>query len=118
MSERAEKRILKTVLMAGFLTLASGAEADQRDLYSGLAYLRSGAQAEAEAALTQYVATERDSDVRRSITRVLPLLKQPLSKDVREYLASSIEAQAGPPVATALAGRRPGYWSRIFPVFP
>ena len=95
------------------------AAASEGDLSSGLSYLRAGEQARAEAALTRYLDAERDPAVRASITRVLPLLKQPLSGDVREYLASSIEERVGArPVGAADKSGRPNYWSRIFPVFP
>ena len=122
MRPQRAKRFVRWAVAAGVigasLAVAPGTQADQADLAAGLAYLRAGAQVEAEVAFARYVGTERDSDVRRSVVRVLPLLKQPLSGDVREYLASTIEGQAGFAPAAQIASRRPSYWSRIFPVFP
>ena len=74
-----------------WLAAAGGACAAERDLYSGLAYLRAGAQAQAAESLTRYRDDERDPGIRGSVSRVLPLLKRPLPEDVREYLAATIE---------------------------
>jgi hypothetical protein len=91
----------------------------ERDLYAGLGYLRKGAQSQAVEYLTRYRDGSRDPAVRERVSRVLPLLQQPLSEDVREYLALTIEESAGGAnreLRTSHA--RPSYWSRTFPVFP
>jgi hypothetical protein len=98
--------------------LAAGGTAAERDLYAGVAYLRAGAQSQAEDSLTRYLGGEGDPEVRRSVSRVLPLLKQPLPGDVREYLAATIEEKAGLRSKGRGDSLTPGYWSRIFPVFP
>jgi hypothetical protein len=101
--------------LGGALASASAAE---RDLWSGLAHLRAGAQAEAERDFTRYRNEERDPEMRRRVDRVLPLLRRPLTEEVRQYIALTLEegARARPPAAES-AGK-PRYWSRIFPVFP
>jgi hypothetical protein len=58
-----------------------------------------------------------NGDVRRTIDRVLPLLKRPLTDDLREYIASTIEDTVRRHIQ-ASAVSQPGYLSRIFPVFP
>ena len=100
------------------LAAGEGTGAAERDLYSGLAYPRTGAQSQAEDSLTRYLDDERDPEIRRNVSRVLPLLKQPLPGDVREYLAVTIEEKAGLRPKGSAESRRPSYWSRIFPVFP
>src|SRR5262245_2854274 len=72
--------------VAMWLAASRPVSADERDLHSGLAYLRAGAQAQAEQHLARYLDEERDPQIRRVVARVLPLLKTPLTQDVREYL--------------------------------
>ena len=112
-------RHLAFALGTALCLVASGtASASESDLRSGLADLRAGAQLEAEQRLLRYRDAAPDADVRRSIDRVLPLLRRPLPEDVREYLATTIEEVAGAK-ATALSARLPpNYLSRMFPVFP
>jgi hypothetical protein len=99
--------------LIGWLAVWGRADGAERDLYSGLAYLRAGAQQRAEESLIRYRDAQRDPGIRRSIDQVLPLLRRPLSDEVREYIAASLEerVQAGP-------GGKPSHWSRMFPVFP
>ena len=52
------------------------------------------------------------------IDRVLPLLRRPLTKEVREYVAATIEEAAFPRSGIRVEAKRPSYWSRMFPVFP
>lgn len=103
---------------AACLALTTVTAAAERDLYSGLAYLRAGAQSQAADSLAKFRDDEPDPEVRRSVSRVLLLLRQPLPEDVREYLALTIEEKvaARPPVPAR--SRSSAYWSRIFPVFP
>ena len=110
------------VAVAG-LTLASAGwapvGADEGHLQAGLAHLRAGTQAEAERDLATYRDGERDSGVRRSIDRVLPLLRRPLTDDVREYIAGTIEEAVRMKASTASARPRPSnFLSRMFPLFP
>ena len=98
---------------------ASGVSvAADRDLYSGLAYLRAGAQARAEESLVRYRDEERDPVIRNSVDRVLALLKRPLTEEVREYIAASLEDSVRARPKMREDGSRPSYWSRMFPVFP
>ncbi|HEU4369021.1 MAG TPA: hypothetical protein VFV05_12440 [Methylomirabilota bacterium] len=92
--------------------------AADRDLHSGLAYLRAGAQAEAERDLTRYRDGERDPEILRKIDRVLPLLKRPLTQEVRDYVAMTIEDAVPAKSKMRAESNRPNYWSRMFPVFP
>ena len=73
---------------------------------------------EAEQYLTRYHDDSRDPHVRRSIGRVLPLLKRPLPEDLREYIAGTIEDIVARAKASAPPGRPPSYSARMFPVFP
>src|SRR5713226_2844508 len=85
-SPRAIRSLL--VVVGGIMIAVAGggpAGAAEADLHSGLAHLRAGAQAQAERDLLKYRDGLRDSDARRSIDRVLPLLRRPLTEDVREY---------------------------------
>ncbi len=107
-----------TLGLAVSLAVTEGTSAAERDLYAGLAYLRAGAQSQAMDSLTRYRDDERDAEVRQSVSRVLPLLKHPLTVDVREYLASTIENSVGARTKMRVENRRPNYWSRVFPVFP
>ena len=101
-----------------WLTASGAASAAESDLYSGLAYLRAGAQVQAEQHLLRYRDGVRDPDIRVRVDRVLPLLKRPLSEDVREYIAGTIEDVVR--VRTTPRGSRtqPAYMARMFPVFP
>ena len=100
-----------TVVSTGCISAA------QPDLYTGLNYLRAGAQGQAEEYLTRYRDSSRDPALREGISRVLPLLKQPLSKEVRDYLATTIE-ESGAEKEMRMSYAKPSYWPRIFPVFP
>ena len=105
--------------MVVWLAASGPAVAAESDLHSGLAYLRAGAQVQAEQHLLRYRDGEVDSDVRVCIDRVLPLLKRPLSEDVREYIAGSVEEIVTRAKAASRSGRAlPGYAARMFPVFP
>ena len=95
--------------------VAPGAE---RDLGDGLASLRAGAQLQAEQQLTRYRDGELDSEIRRSIDRVLPLLRRPLNEDVREYIAGTIEDGVRGRARLRTERTRPSYALRMFPVFP
>jgi hypothetical protein len=106
---------LGTLIALGGFASASAAEAD---LHSGLAHLRAGAQAQAERDFAKYRDGLRDVEARRSIDRVLPLLRRPLSEDVREYLAVTIEEDARLKAEARPRPGRPGFLSRMFPVFP
>ena len=90
----------------------------EQDLTAGLAHLRAGSQAQAAHDLARYREGERDPDVRRSIDRVLRLLKQPLSEDLREYIALSVEEKVRAKAASRGSSARSGFLSRMFPVFP
>jgi hypothetical protein len=94
-----------------------GAAAEQ-DLDLGLAYLRAGAQRRAVEALTKYRDEEQNPDIRKSVDRVLPLLRTPLPANVREYIAANLEEHARTMPRQHGASTRPSYWSRMFPVFP
>ena len=115
--------MVKTVVFRcalwGVLSLAVGApgvvQAADSDLASGLRNLREGAQLQAEQDFVRYRDGERDADMRRRVERILPLLKRPLSPDVREYIAATVEEAAR---ARAQRAARPGYLVRMFPVFP
>jgi hypothetical protein len=101
-------------LAASGLTVAA-----ERDLYSGLAYLRAGSQARAEEHLAKYRDEEGDPVIRKSVDRVLGLLKRPLAEEVREFIAATLEDSIrARPKARQDSGGRPSYWSRMFPVFP
>ena len=117
---RKARRVIFTVVgMVVWLAASGPAVAAESDLYSGLAYLRAGAQGQAEQHLMKYRDGELESDVRVCIDRVLPLLKRPLSQDLREYIASSVEDVVTRAKAASRSGRAlPGYAARMFPVFP
>lgn len=102
------------VLLAG----SGSAGATESDLRSGLAHLRAGAQGQAEQDLTKYREGEQDSDIRRSIDRVLVLLKRPLPGDVREYIAAALEDKVRMKADPQSRRAGPSYASRMFPVFP
>jgi hypothetical protein len=105
-------------IMAAVLVGPAAAAPQQRDLDAGLAYLRAGAQAQAEEHLARYRNETRDPEVRHRLGRVLPLLKRPLTDDVREFLAAFVEEGVRlSPTERAQTGRA-GYLSRSFPVFP
>ena len=115
-------RILSIALagIAVWLAASGPAAAADADLHSGLAYLRAGAQMEAEQYLTRYRDDTRDPHIRRHIDRVLPLLKRSLPEDVREYVAGTVEEDVVARLkASSLPGRPlPSYSARMFPVFP
>ena len=113
-------RMLGAVAAAIVVWLAASgvSVAADRDLYSGLAYLRAGAQARAEESLVRYRDEERDPVIRQSVDRVLALLKRPLAEDVREFIAVSLEDSVRARPKIREAGGRPSYWFRMFPVFP
>jgi hypothetical protein len=105
--------------IAVWLAASRFTDAAERDLYSGLASLRAGAQTQAEEQLTRYRDGERDPEILRTLARVLPLLKRPLPEDVREYIAVTLEESVRPrPKMRVESSSRPSYWSRMFPVFP
>ena len=116
----SRKRVLVAAVTGTVIWLGTSGDAPaaERDLYSGLAYLRAGAQSEAERDLTRYRDEERDAEIRRKVDRVLPLLKRPLTQEVREYVATTIEEAAPPRSRLRAEHIRPSYWSRMFPVFP
>jgi len=101
-----------------WLAVSGAARGAERDLYSGLAYLRAGDQIRAEESLRRYRDAERDPEIRRSVDRVLLLLGRPLDVEVREYIATSLEERARPMPSRQTEGARSRYWSRMFPVFP
>jgi hypothetical protein len=108
-------------LVAGvsvWLSVFGTASASESDFYAGLAYLRAGAQDRAVESLTKYRDEERNAEVRRSIDRILPLLKGPLSEDVREYIAANLEENVVVKPRMVAEGVRTSYRSRMFPVFP
>ena len=115
-------RILNIALagIVAWLAASGPAAAADADLHSGLAYLRAGAQTEAEQYLTRYRDDTRDPHIRRHIDRVLPLLKRSLPEDVREYIAGTVEEDVVARLkASSLSGRRlQSYSARMFPVFP
>lgn len=94
------------------------AGAAERDLYSGLAYLRAGDQSQAEQHFTKYRDEERDPVIRTGVDRLLPLLKRPLPAEVREYIATTLEEAVRTSLKMRVEASRPNYWSRMFPVFP
>jgi hypothetical protein len=113
---KAVRGIVLAGIGLGLVSAPTGAA--ERDLYSGLAYLRAGAQTRAEESLTRYREEEANPEIRRSVDRVLPLLKRPLSEEVREYIAANLEERVR--VASRMRAERTplSYWSRMFPVFP
>lgn len=116
---RMRQAVLAAVIGTVSCLVSTGSPgAAERDLYSGLAYLRAGAQAEAERDLTRFRDEERDPEVRRKIDRVLFLLKRPLTQEVREYVATTIEDAVPPRMKMRAESSRPSYWGRMFPVFP
>ncbi len=116
---RIIQHVIRATVAGVALTIVStgSTDATESDLSTGLAYLRAGAQSQAGEYLARYRDSSRDPAVRERISRVLPLLKQPLPKDVRDYLAMTIEeGVAGRELRTSWV--RPPYWFRSFPVFP
>jgi hypothetical protein len=111
---------LGSFLAATALCLAEAAPggAAERDLRSGVAYLRAGAQLEAEQLLMKYRDEEPDAAIRRNVDRVLPLLRQPLTPELREYIAGTLEETVRSGQMSGAPGPRPGYALRMFPVFP
>jgi hypothetical protein len=110
--------VVAGVLLAGALSRPAPAVAGEHDLYAGLAYLRAGDQRQSAESFTRYCRDEANRDACRRVLRVLPLLDRPLSQDLRDYLAVTIEEQARVRSASTVDSRRATYWSRIFPVFP
>ena len=94
------------------------ASATESDLRAGLVHLRAGAQGQAEQDLTKYRDGEQDPDIRRSVDRVLPLLKRPLPEDVREFIAAALEDSVRMKASSRNRRARSSYASRMFPVFP
>src|SRR5262249_24123798 len=103
-------------VVAVWLMTAALAKADERDLQYAIAYLRAGAQTQAEQSLAKYRDEQGDADVRRTVDRVILLLNRPLPDDVREYIAVTLEETLIRP--TPVKHSRPAYFSRMFPVFP
>ena len=100
------------------LTAAPGlGHAAEHDLAAGLVHLRAGSQAQAAQHLARYRDGEGDPEIRRSIDRVLRLLKEPLSEELREYVAFTVEDTVRGK-ATRARSVPPGFVSRMFPVFP
>jgi hypothetical protein len=114
---RSTRRLAFALVVAGGLAAPGPVSASEGDLRAGLAHLRAGAQAEAAQRLLKYRDAAPDPEVRRTIDRVLPLLRRPLAPDVREYIATTIEDSS-----TVRGARgpmaRPEVLSRMFPVFP
>ena len=117
-SMRKTRQVAWGVGAALWLTASAAAGAAESDLVSGLTHLRAGAQAQAERDLLKYRDGERDSGIRRSIDRVLPLLRRPLTEDVREYIAGTIEESVRFKAYARTRPARPSFLSRMFPVFP
>lgn len=93
------------------------AESD-RYFYFGLAYLRAGAQTQAEENLTRYRDEEPDPRIRQIVSRALPLLKEPLTQDVRDYIAVTLEEAVRARLPALALSRRPRYLLRMFgPLF-
>jgi hypothetical protein len=102
-----------------WLLASQPAAAGEQDFYYGLAYLRAGTQARAEEYLRRYRDAQQDPEIQRSIDRMLPLLRGPLSEEVREYLAGSLEERVLISPNLRTVGTRPvSYGARMFPVFP
>jgi|SRR5215510_8519510 len=101
-----------------WLVAVSCTSAAEVDLYSGLAYLRAGAQTQAEEHFTKYCDEGGNPEVRRNVARVLPLLRLPLSEEVRNYIAATLEDSVRATQKLQANGGRPGYRSRMFPAFP
>ena len=116
--EKTRRMLVAVVVGIGVWLAGPGyTGAAERDLYAGLASLRAGAQSQAEQHLTRYRDEERDPEIRRNLDRVLPLLKAPLSAEMREYIAVTLEesVRSAPKIQVS---SRPSYWLRMFPVFP
>jgi hypothetical protein len=114
-------RVLIVVLtgLVAWLGAPGRSGADVRDLDSGLAYLRAGSQTQAEEHLTKYRDQERDPEIRNRISRILPLLGRPLSPEVREYIASTLQEATRRRLESMPDNGPPSrYLSRSFPVFP
>ena len=114
-------RVLIVVLtgLVAWLGAPGRSGADVRDLDSGLAYLRAGSQTQAEEHLTKYRDQERDPEIRNRVSRILPLLGRPLSPEVREYIASTLQEAARRRLESMPDNGPPSrYLSRSFPVFP
>jgi hypothetical protein len=113
-------RVLIVVLtgLVAWLGAPGWSGADVRDLDSGLAYLRAGSQPQAEEHLTKYRDQERDPEIRNRVSRILPLLGRPLSPEVREYIASTLQEATRGRLESMPDNGPPRYFSRSFPVFP
>jgi hypothetical protein len=99
-----------------FLMRPARGDAAERDLYFGLAYLRPGAQTQGERQFVKYRDEEPDATARRNVDRIFPLLKQPLSQELRDYIAVTLEASIRSRLMPAARSPRPSYASRMFPV--
>ena len=111
------RRLILCVL--ALLTAApSFVHAAEQDLSSGLVHLRAGRQVQAAQDLVRYRDGERDPEIRRSIERVLRLLKEPLSEELREYIALTLDEGVRRKAGARTPDVRPGFVSRMFPVFP
>lgn len=116
---RKRRRIdAAAVGIAVFLAASRWTGATENDLYVGLTHLRAGEQSQALQYLTRYRDGEQDPEIRRDVALILPLLKQPLAEDVREYLALTLEQRVQRHSQARIESRRPAYRFRIFPVFP
>ena len=105
-------------LLALLTTGPAVVHAAEQDLASGLGHLRAGSQVQAAQDLARYRDGERDPEIRRSIDRVLHLLKEPLSEELREYVALTLDESIRLKVRARIPDVRPGFVSRMFPVFP
>ena len=117
MSRASQVVIVVLTGLVAWLGAPGWSSAAARDLSSGLAYLRAGSQRQAEEHLTRFRDEERDPEIRHSVSRILPLLRGRLSRNAA-YIASTLEEATRGRSGATPDGRRPHYWSRVFPVFP
>lgn len=106
------------LLVSVLLVAPAVTDAAEQDLHAGLAHLRAGDQARAEHDLVKYRDGERNVEIRTSIDRVLPLLRRPMTEEMREYVAKTIEERVQRGRERRSGSLRASSASRMFPVFP
>lgn len=119
---RTTPRLLCGIVVGVTVWLAAsgsaGAAERDRYFYFGLAYLRAGALPQAEENLARYRDEEPDPRIREIVSRALPLLRQPLTQDVRDYIAVTLEEAVRARLTALAPSRRPRYLLRMFgPLF-
>src|SRR4029077_18114387 len=104
-----EPMIVFFYLLALLVTWPAIVHAAEQDLTSALGHLQAGRQIEAAKNLERYRAGVHYTEIRRSIDRVLRLLREPLSEELRGYIALTLDESIRRKTGQRTSALRPGF---------